>query len=353
LAAFGTRRGTPGFPPEITRLLPAWGATAYLASRTIGGLRSESARFALNPWFDLWVSKQIRPGEHVVSSYGYANACFKLAVRTGGKTFLDAGNTHPAHFWEILSEEHRRWKYTRAPISKRHYERSLAMMEDVSFVLAPSNFVAQSFLARGFSPEQVLSTFYPIDFSIFTPRTEPRPKSRPLTVISTAGLSLRKGSPYLLDALRIVHRKHPSLRILLTSSVHENMRGILQRHSDLPIHWTPPLPHSKLAPHLQSADIFVLPSLEEGLVRSSLEAMACGLPVVLTPNTGASDYVASEAAGEVVPIRNPEAIASAILKIAERVMSSDEPPRRGFDPWLLSFARFEENFLRHLSRIGI
>jgi glycosyltransferase involved in cell wall biosynthesis len=289
----------------------------------------------------------------VISSYGYANACFQLALRTGGKTFLDAGNSHPAYFWEILCEEHRRWNCPRRPISKLHYERSLAMMEDVSFVLAPSAFVAQSFLDRGFSTDQVLPTFYPIDFSTFIPSGELRSKMRPLTLISTAGLSLRKGSPYMLDALRIVQRSHPSLRILLTSTVHDNMREILRRYSDLPIDWAPPLPHSKLAQRLQSADIFVLPSLEEGLVRSALEAMACGLPVVLTPNTGANDYISSDAAGEVVPIRNAEAIASAILKIAERVMSNAEPPRRHFDPWLLSFPRFEENFLRHLARIGI
>jgi glycosyltransferase involved in cell wall biosynthesis len=131
------------------------------------------------------------------------------------------------------------------------------------------------------------------------------------------------------------------------------MREIVKQYSDLPIQWSPPLTHDLLAKRLQGADIFVLPSLEEDLVRSALEAMACGLPVVLTPNTGANDYLRSEEAGEVVPIRNAEAIAAAILKLADRLMNSRRPPCRHFDPWLLSFSRFEDNLLGHLRNIGI
>jgi glycosyltransferase involved in cell wall biosynthesis len=293
------------------------------------------------------------PGDHAVSSYGYANACFEFSRLTGGKTFLDAGNSHPESFWNILSEEHKRWGCPLHPISKQQHRRSLEMMKNVDYVLAPSSFVAESFLTRGFKADQVLPSFYPVDLSLFTPSPEPRPKNRPLTLISTAGPSLRKGSPYMLEAFRIVHRKHRSLQILLTSLVHDSMREIVKQYSDLPIRWSPPLTHDLLAKRLQGADIFVLPSLEEGLVRSALEAMACGLPVVLTPNTGANDYLRSEEAGEVVPIRNAEAIAAAILKLADRLMNSRRPPCRHFDPWLLSFSRFEDNLLGHLRNIGI
>jgi glycosyltransferase involved in cell wall biosynthesis len=353
LAAFGTRRGAEGIPMEMTRLLPAFGGLAYVGAKIFSGQRGESFRYSMHPWFDRWAQKQMLPGEHAVSSYGYANACFQFSRSTGGKTFLDAGNSHPENFWNILSEEHERWGCPLHPISKQQYRRSIEMMQHVDYVLAPSSFVAESFLARGFKADQVLPSFYPVDLSLFTPAAEPRPKNRPLTLISTAGPSLRKGSPYMLEAFRIVHRKHRSLQILLTSLVHDSMREIVKQYSDLPIRWSPPLTHDLLAKRLQGADIFVLPSLEEGLVRSALEAMACGVPVVLTPNTGANDYIRSEEAGEVVPIRNAEAIAAAILKITERLMNSPQPPCRHFDPWLLSFSRFEDNLLGHLRNIGI
>ena len=62
--------------------------------------RRESFRFRMHPWFDAWVKKQLQPGDHVISSYGYANECFKFARAHGGKTFLDAGNSHPENFWD-------------------------------------------------------------------------------------------------------------------------------------------------------------------------------------------------------------------------------------------------------------
>ncbi|MCH1923037.1 hypothetical protein L9G15_26860, partial [Shewanella sp. A3A] len=78
------------------------------------------------------------PGDHVLSSYGYANSCFRHARRHGGKTFLDGGNSHPENFWNLLTEEHRTWGCNYPPISRQHYRRALAMMEDVDYVLSPS-----------------------------------------------------------------------------------------------------------------------------------------------------------------------------------------------------------------------
>ncbi|HTD65128.1 MAG TPA: glycosyltransferase [Candidatus Limnocylindria bacterium] len=157
----------------------------------------------------------------------------------------------------------------------------------------------------------------------------------------------------MLEAFRMVHWRHPSARFFLTDSVHDSMRPIMKTFSDLPIDWSPPLPHAQLAERLRSADIFVLPSLEEGLMRTALEAMSCGLPVVLTPHTGANDFVSSEEMGQVVPIRDAPAVAEAILKLADNVMVRNAPPQRHFNPEVLSFERFEENFLQCLQRIGI
>src|SRR5204862_3830268 len=119
--------------------------------------------------------------------------------------------------------------------------------------------------------------------------------------------------------------KHPSARLLLTRIVQDDVKPVLQKYSDLPIEWSPALPHGQLAERLHGADVFVLPSLEEGLARTACEAMACGLQVVLTPNTGANDFVQSGVNGEVVPIRDLRATAEAILKCWKRVQAGQGP----------------------------
>ena len=65
-----------------------------------------------------------------------------------------------ACFWNLLCEEHARWKYTGPPIARSHYERAKRMMEDVDYVLSPSSFVRKSFLDRGFRPERILKNVY-------------------------------------------------------------------------------------------------------------------------------------------------------------------------------------------------
>ena len=351
--ALGTRHGTAGIPPEKTKLQPLFGLLNYAAVKTMSPFRAESFRFAMLPLFDRWVKRMLQPGGHIISSYGYTNESFKWIRAHGGKTFVDAGNSHPENFWNILIEEHRRWKCDLPPVSPFWNRRSREMMEHVDYVLCPSSFVRESFLTRGFRPEQILRNVYPVDLSCFAPAPEPRPKNRPLTIISTGGLSLRKGTPYMLEAFRIVHQKHPSARFLLTRNIHDSVVSLLKSYSDLPIDWAPGLPHPQLAERLRSADIFVLPSLEEGLVRTALEAMACGLPAILTPNTGANDFVKPGVNGTVVPIRDAPAIAAAILEWGERVANIAAPSQRLFDTERLSFPYFEREFIAQLTALGL
>jgi alpha-maltose-1-phosphate synthase len=349
--ALGTRRGTAGVPSERTRLNAWIGLSTYAAARVGGPYRAESFRFRLLPWFDRWVLKQIQPGDHIISSYGYANACFKFVRQYGGKTFVDAGNSHIENFWNVLTEEHRRWNSPFPPVSPFWYERSRAMLAEVDFVLSPSSYVTRSFLERGFKPSQLLTNVYPVNLSQFQP--EPcQAKARPLTIVNTGSLSLRKGTPYLLEAYKLVRQKHPSSRLLLTEDIREDIKPVLSQYADLPIEWSPSLPHALLVERLRSADVFVLPSLEEGLARAALEAMACGVQVVLTPHSGANDFVQPGVNGEIVPIRDVRATAEAILQCAERAQTGACPDLTSLRK-KLSFETFAADFLRQLRALNL
>jgi len=351
--ALGTRRGIPEIPPERTRLNPLIGLATFLTAKTLSPFRAESFRFRLHPWLDRWVKKQLQPGDHIISSYGYVNESFEWVRRHGGKTFLDGGNSHPEQFWACISEEHRRWGYNRPPFAEYHHRRSLATLEHVDYVLSPSSYVSNSFLARGFKQERILKNIYPVNLSVFKADDMPRPKNRPLTIINTGSLSLRKGTPYLLDAVRLIQQKIPNARLLLTRIIQDDVEEVLSRYSDLPIEWAPALPHPQLAERLRSADIFVLPSLEEGLVRTACEAMACGLPAILTPHTGANDFVKPGVSGEVVPIRDSKAIAEAVIKWADIIMQPGYQPSVTIDKSLLSFEHFEKTFVGQLKDLGL
>jgi glycosyltransferase involved in cell wall biosynthesis len=62
----------------------------------------------------------------------------------------------------------------------------------------------------------------------------------------------------------------------------------------------------------QGADVFVCPSVEDGFGLVVTEAMACGLPVVVSDHTGAADLVVPGETGYVVPYNDPGGYARAL-----------------------------------------
>ena len=70
-----------------------------------------------------------------------------------------------------------------------------------------------------------------------------------------------------------------------------SIKPIFPKYRDVAIEWSPSLPHAALARHLAGADVFALLSLEDGFARTVTEAMVCGIPLVISENTGAKDFV--------------------------------------------------------------
>ncbi|MGC1678254.1 MAG: glycosyltransferase family 4 protein, partial [Candidatus Binataceae bacterium] len=78
-----------------------------------------------------------------------------------------------------------------------------------------------------------------------------------------------------------------------------------------------------LAEQYSQASVLVLPSLEEGLALVQAQAMACGVPVIATTNAGAEDLFTDGVEGFVVPIRDPDAIASKLVYLYEHPEARD------------------------------
>ncbi|MDB6077235.1 MAG: hypothetical protein JWO82_982 [Akkermansiaceae bacterium] len=346
----GTRRGTAGIPGELTYLNPLFGLCIEGSKKVFSTYQIEWIRSLLHPVFARWVAADTRPGDHMLASYGYVNHAYKKAKSGGGKIFVDACNSHPVHLWDLIIEEHRRWNVGDRPFPKRWNQQARVAVELGDYFVCPSEFVRRSFREKGFTDEQLLYLPYPVDLSVFTARREVTIPATPLRVVCTGSVSLRKGFPYLLEAIRII-KKERDVVLVLTDFRDESMKTILPKFSDVPIEWVPPMGHAGLSEHLKKAHVFAILSLEEGMVRTAIEAMACGVPVVLTPNTGTNDLVEEGVNGEVVPIRDAAAAAKAIISCYERQLR-DGPPAVNDLHDSVSFATFASRFTAHLQRLG-
>jgi glycosyltransferase involved in cell wall biosynthesis len=81
--------------------------------------------------------------------------------------------------------------------------------------------------------------------------------------------------------------------------------------------------HEKLPPFLWASDIFIRPSLSEGMGNSFIEAMAAGLPVIATPVGGIPDFLKDGETGLFCEVRNPKSIAQKVEKLLKDFESRD------------------------------
>ena len=143
-----------------------------------------------------------------------------------------------------------------------------------------------------------------------------------------ARLAAEKGVEYLVQALPIVLRKHPTARVIFVGQYQdvfgeqEYARHLASLIQGLGEHWTflGVLPPTEFAAFFHTAEVTVLPSINStesfGIVQ--VESMTCGTPVVTSNLPGVRQPVQMSRMGEIVPERDPESLAQAIISILDR-----------------------------------
>jgi glycosyltransferase involved in cell wall biosynthesis len=189
-------------------------------------------------------------------------------------------------------------------------QRERAEWEYADLIVCGSEFVRQGIASCGGPAERCVVVPYGVDASFhFPPR---RRHNTALRVLTVGAVSLPKGSPYVLEAAKHLGGK-AEFRMVGSIEVSEQPRSELRKHVEL----TGLIPRSEIWKHYAWADVFLLPSMYEGSATVTYEALAAGLPVICTPNTGS--VVRNGLDGFVVPIRDPGAIVSVIeLLLADR-----------------------------------
>ncbi|MEM8681690.1 MAG: glycosyltransferase family 4 protein, partial [Planctomycetota bacterium] len=214
---------------------------------------------------------------------------------------------------ELLAEEqerHPNWERPFDTVADQYsQDRVRQEWEVADTILCPSAFVRDAVVQGGGAAEKCRIVPYAIDASPANPCSSPKAHAGPLRVVTVGAVGLRKGAPYLLEAARrLAGRAH----FRMVGSCHLNPAARAEMAQSVEL--TGPVPRSQVAQHLDWADVFLLPSLCEGSATSTYEAMAAGLPVVCTHNTGS--VIEDGLEGRVIPIRDPEAIVDALDELS-------------------------------------
>ena len=238
-----------------------------------------------------------------------------IARDRGVRVVIERGSSHILHQTNLLKKLHARDNKVFTGTSSFIIERELAEYEAADSIAVPSSYAAQTFASHGIPLNKILVNPYGVDLEYFSPsrsRTNERPK-----ILFVGQVGLRKGVPELLSAFS---RLSKDADLCLIGPLDAGMPD----PSQLKVQHLGAMPISALPDYYRSADIFCLPSWEEGFPLVLLQAMASGLPVVTTDTSGAKDIINPGIEGEIVAAGDVDALAQALEGLLEDPVRAQE-----------------------------
>lgn len=297
------KRYSKGIPNNIIKF-NIIGSILFFFGRFL--FETEKKNFIEDLWHDRWVKYLIFKIKPTIV-IGYEKSCyktFKRAKSLGAITILDLAQTH-THFIKMLRIE---FPFFRDITGGDYFfhrisNRKLKEYDLADYILTLSTLAKQSLIENGINPQKIRVInlgFNPNQF--FAKNNYNSLLNRPLRIIFTGIVTQRKGVNIIAScAKKIIHLP---IDFIIIGPKDDGFIFI----DNVPnIKYISYLQHNNLVDEFHSSDVFVLPSYLDSWGMVVIEAMACGLPVIVSENTGAKDAVTNEC-GFIIPINDEIAL---------------------------------------------
>jgi glycosyltransferase involved in cell wall biosynthesis len=267
---------------------------------------------------DREVARRLRKhgyGESVRGVYAYEDCAlhaFEAAQSLNVRRIYDL----PIAYWvtarRLLQEEAERypdWEPTLGGTrdSQEKLDRKTRELELADLVICPSRFVFESIPEKVRGAKKCLSI--PFGSPVVADDAEPSTASKgKFRVLFAGAMTQRKGLADVFAAMNLLALAEVELVVM--GSLVQPLEWY--EHRCPGFRYEPPRPHGEFLQLMKTCHVLVLPSIVEGRALVQQEAMACGIPVIATPNAGADDVIEDGRTGFLVPIRSPEKIAEKI-----------------------------------------
>lgn len=294
-----------GIPNNFIRSFPAkemlqrvWQKMPRIITRQV------NSQLLLCDLYDRNVEGAIADTDIVVAWASFALHTMRAAKKRGAITILECGSAHIEYQVSLLADEYERWGIERKIGECTHggvIAKMLQEYEAADYISIPSHFVRQTFIDKGIDENKLIHVPYGVDLRQFH-RAEK--KDSVFRIVFAGGICIRKGVHYLLQA--VSELKLQNCELLLVGAVDSEMIPFLKKYEGS-YRLVGRVPQAELCQYYSSASVFTLPSVEDGFGMVIAQAMACGLPVIASTNTGAADIVRDGIDGYIIPIRDVEA----------------------------------------------
>ncbi len=266
--------------------------------------------------FSHWVANNLPECDAYIGISGSGLHAGRVAKNRGAGYIMDRGSTQIRHADAILREEYRRWKLPWTPVHPWLIENEEAEAEEATLITVPSHFVRQTFIDQGTDAHKLRIVPYGVSLQEFYPVG--KPPENCFRIVFVGQFSIRKGALYLLEAFRAF--QHPNKELIVVGNVSLEIRAHLNKMILHKVKFIGTVSRSEVKKYMSTAHALVLPSIEEGLALVQAQAMACGCPVIATPNTGSETLFQHEHEGLIVKAYSSNALVLAFARLADDYM---------------------------------
>jgi len=208
---------------------------------------------------------------------------------TGRKLILERGSMHP---FEHFHYQQRALREAGLPHTEKTPDSVLHEIEQTDLadaVLSCSETVRRSYLDHGFDPAKIHECDFGIDTDEFTEMRREAACGRPIRIGVVGMIGFRKGVWRVIRIAEWAKRAGLSVEVHFVGPIENPEAAGMLAKSDGYFKLHGVLKGAALKQMFQSFDLYMLPSYEEGLPFSVLEAMSSGLPAIVSTDTGACE----------------------------------------------------------------
>lgn len=272
-------------------------------------------------WYDYVTSLQIPlDGDVYIIWSGFALQTIQKIRKHNpkAKIILERCSTHIRFQYEILQEAYHFLPQNAKNMlpSPEMIAKEQAEYELADFIALPTNFTKKTFIDKGIAENKLIVNPYGVDLKDFTYNEVLKDKSEVLNILFVGAFCVRKGAKTFLKIVDTL-KDNKNIRFQIVGSMEKGLEEKIAPYLNKNLFYQPSIPQKELNSFYEKADVFLFPSYEEGMAYVTLQAMACGLTLVVSNNSGAGMVVEHGKTGFLFEPEETEKYVETILLLAK------------------------------------
>ena len=253
----------------------------------------------------------------IIGRNGMSLYSFEEVKKRGGKAILHSQWMHPNVQKDYLEKEYKRIGLKNEPILAERIQRQLAEIKIVDKIWCISSLVEKSYLVNNIKKEKLINCALGVDFQKYD-SLDKRKNNKEFNILFVGNVNPEKGVHLLLKAMLNINSSD-KINLIFNGHITQYFEDIFNEYKDKLMEKGISVLVESGSPlkNYSQASLFVLPSIHESFGLVVLEAMASGLPVIVSNNVGSKDCIQDQVNGVIFERNNDRELTSVIQNLID------------------------------------